>query len=582
MVPTLQEMADYAALQEVRSLRRIVDAPETGRQGKSDGRRVPNPLAGPPEDRNFPHVTCLAPTGGGKGELIKKLTKQLNELYHKPALFLLDGDGKLALDMAVLHMDRIKAGTAVYDEVRLTSKGIGLGFPQPSTHPDRQVAEAENRENTAFLKAVTASLQGEMDLSKTVMVDEVGDDVGSLIFDKVGTAGIMDLLTAFMFKSKQYQALQAACWNELTKQKWIEAETMPFMKANEKIVPFRRRIEKLLRCVQLRNRSVATIDLAGFLNKGGWYFAGAGSENDLGREDASKLFKMLLWTLLNLVWNKKLKRKLIVIIDEGVGLKLIDATVARALAELRKYGVQFVLLIQDPFSLDEPILKAVMDNCKFKYIFAYQEPEAAAYFARMLAIRKLGIETKYTTQSTRRVIDRYDEIRTFGESVTKDPVSGGKRTTETKGTHFQPVYVDVTESQAHPYQFEELILLEQKELMGMKVGQFKVSSTDYVSSGIETFEMVEMPCDGLFYPGPPRMPLAEYKLRKLLKTLYETNPVYRLARVEYPTWEPIKDQKNGKQNGQPKNGNGQTPMRKNAAKNSGNYLNRIPQQRRRS
>jgi hypothetical protein len=549
----LAHIAQYVAERDVHRLRQLADAHRGDGAPGAKRRGPPNPLAGTAQYRNFEHILIAGPTGLGKGELIKRLTAELDapDAPDGPALMAIDCDGKLSLDMAILRQHRAASGTVIYDEIRRPGRGIGIGFPQPSTDADRQVAEAENREKTAFLKSFIGSFQGEMDLVKTVMIDEVADDLGSLVFDKNGTAGVMDLLASFQFHTAQYRALKEACWNTLTRGKWSEHESLPPIEWRAKLVPLRRRIEKILRRVQLRNRTQITVNLAAFLNDGGWFLVGAGSEGDLGREDATKLCRLILFVLIGLAWSRKLTRRVIVILDEGMGLKLIDATLARALAELRKHGIQFVLVIQDPLTLDEATRKAVMDNCRFKYIFAQSEPDAAEYFGRMLRLRKLEVETKYTTYSVRRVIDHYEDVPTRGQSVSRDAF-GGKRVTETTGAHSRPVYGDVMDAQDHPYTFQELILKEAGTLMGMGVGQFMISSTSYVSNTPEHFTMVQMPWDGLFHPGPPRMPLAEYKLRKLLRVLHETNPVYQLRPVPFPTWEAAP-----KTNGKPK-ANGQT------------------------
>jgi hypothetical protein len=527
------------AIQTIRSLRRTGDAPRRGRATGIERCSQAETFAGNAEDRNFEHLLIDGPSGCGKTEWWLKAFFGLNACNDGVARVLIDGDGRGAKKVAIKSMQygRLQSGLAVYDEYRLVDHGIGVDFFEKSVAESPQRREAENREIIALHKTIYVRAEDELDTAKTVMIDEVFDDVLSFILENTNAVEITDLLYVFAFDSPIFQKLYDGCTNSFTKFKFDEYRHLAPAEKERKLTPVRRRIEKLVRCIQLRNRSVPTMDLVSFLNMGGWYIANAGSEGDLGREDASKLSGLLIILLINWARTGRLKRKVIVIIDEGVGLKIIDRNIARALDMARKWGLMFVLVIFSPFALPEEVRIPVM-NIRKKIIFMQPDPDAAHYFARILAIRQLKIETKYTTHTTRSVEDGYEVIPTTSRGIAKYPT--GKHQTETHGQTIRTKRRDVEEIQEHPYTFEEIILKKQGEVMNMDVGEFEIASTNYVSSQPQQFTMLEMPWENLYHPGPPRMPLAEYKLKKLMESLYATNPAYQLKLVNYPQWTPIK------------------------------------------
>jgi hypothetical protein len=508
----------------------------------------------------FEHILVAGPTGMGKTEIVFRMFFDAWICQDDaPAIVLFDAHGRFAEKAAAKceEYGLFGKGLAHFDRLRDVKHGLGYGWTEPSRAADPEQRQAETREKITVLKSVLVRTEEMLDTTKTVMIDEVMDDVLSLALDRDNAIPFYFLLYAFEFDSDTFQYLYATCMNEWTKRKFREYQKLSRTDFQYKCVPVRRRIEKFCHCIQARKRSVATFDFEEFMNKGGKLLLSGESKGDLGRDDMSRILGLLIVLLISIARIGRLRRRVIVIIDEGVAAKLIDLNIARALDEARKWGITFVLITQHPLSLPDEVRDSVFTNCKTKFVFLQPDPDDALYFARMLAIPRLGLHVKYSDIRMRRVTSGYEKIATSGRSIAKD-LLGRRKITESEGEHFLPVQEDVREQHDTYYTFDELVAKRQQELMNLDIGDFERISTGYVSTSPEHFDLLESKWTGLTHPGPPAMPFSQYKLEQALLKLHQ-KPEYQLRLVDLPTWEKPKDNKTTRT---------VTPMRRNATKPS--------------
>lgn len=575
-----EEAASNPAIKE--ALRRIC----AGRQQRSAsvGRReagtpvrpLPELQSGTPQNP-IEHGLIAGPTGVGKTELAFKLVFG-DDIARgdAPGVILLDAHGSFA-EKAAMRCEQLGLfgrDLVRFDRLHDTRRGLGYGFIEPSTNPDPEKREAENREKITDVKSIFVRTEEKVDTTQSVMIDEVMDDVLSLAFDRNEAIPFYFLQHAFQFDSQTYKYLISTCRNDWTKTKFGEYERLPVRDFEYKCGPVRRRIEKFCKCIQARKRSIATFDMAAFLNRGGKLLISGESEGDFGRDDLSRVLGMLIVRIISFARAGKLKRKVIFIIDEGVAAKLIDMNVARALDECRKWNVEFLLIMQHPRSLPPEVGNSVFTNCKRVYVFQQPDPDSALFFAKKIQIPQLSLEVKYTDVSTRRVTTGYAPIETQSTSTAKD-AAGGKRVTETAGQHLLPIQQDVQDEHPRYFTFDELVMRRQQELMRLGTGEYECVSTKYISKGPEHFEMLRLKWEGLMYPSKPPIPMAKRKLELALATEY-AKPDYQLRLVDYPTWTPPPKAATTTpmRSAATKSSNGQSRQPQNNSRNSGNGTKR--------
>ena len=481
------------------------------------------------------HTLIDGPTGAGKGELILQLYfGDWIARPDSPGIVFLDPRGKTAEKAAQVCMKHglLQSGQALFDRLRNPYAGIGYAFIDPSKHPDPRIRRAENRARINTRKTMLVHAEGELDMAKSVMLDEVGDDTFSLGFHRTEPIPLPWLLDAFSLKPKPHKTglyLRSTCTDEWTRRKWDEYEMLSFIEQQYKLTPIRRRLEKFVNCIQIAARSLATVDHVGFLNRGGKLLVSGESKGEFDSTDSIRNMEMILLNIFDAAYSGQFTRKVIVIIDEASNFRLQH--VVKGLAQLRQKNCEIAFSTQNTKVFTPEIQTEILQETRRKFIFQQNDPDASYLFAKIFGITLMDLNSvKHIDYTTRMVDDGWDEIPTRSKSTSGSAFD--KHVTETIGTRLIPRRKEVQEAHERHFTGEEVILLGQKELMTMGPGQYKAISDSYCSTKPEYFPMMPMPYEGDFYPGDPPIPLGQKELDDLMEELYRTRPEYKL--IDYP------------------------------------------------
>ena len=480
------------------------------------------------------HVAVFGTPRYGKTECaFKRVFGNEIRRSDRPGVVLIDPHDGFARKALIKTMEYglLQTGKVIFDNLADTQNVPGYTFLRASDNPDPDQQVAENRESVSHAKSNAVRMEGKLDTSENQIIDEGLTNVFNLFIYQRTPIPFFWLQDAFNFESDRFLYLLDNCTDERTVEKFKVYSTLNPRDFEYKCGPAQRRIEKICSCPQFQKRCVETFDFVTFLNNGGIWIGSGESKGNLSREDMSFLFGMILLLVIQIARSGKLKRKVIVIIDEGMNAKLIDRNIARALAEAAKWNLEFWLIIQDPLSLPDDVRDLIFQCCDTKYFFRQVSPRATRFAAEIVAIPQLDPDkVKHVDHRTRTVVESYEEIKTKGQSVRK--VGTGKQVTDTTGTHFRPIHKDVQEDIIQRYSFDEQVKLYEQIIATLLVGWCVIRSGSYVSKKAEYIEMLRMPWEGLVYQRKPLITLAEFKVQKVLEQVHQ-RPEYQ--QVHQPT-----------------------------------------------
>src|SRR5947209_7592970 len=116
------------------------------------------------------------------------------------------------------------------------------------------------------------------------------------------------------------------------------------------------------------------------------------------------------------------KSRIVLVLDEAVNARLIGVHESQALAEMGKFGLEFHILVQDPFSFpSQEIQSNVLQNTFRHEWFRQGSPPAARLAAEDIAIPQLDPLKKHHTEYRVRLVDaRFERVETRGRSEWTD------------------------------------------------------------------------------------------------------------------------------------------------------------------
>src|SRR5207302_449681 len=137
------------------------------------------------------------------------------------------------------------------------------------------------------------------------------------------------------------------------------------------------------------------------------------SQGNLSRDAASVMMGAVILRIIQHC-RTGTKSKVVLVLDEAVSAGLIGVHESQALSEAGKWGLEFHILIQNPFSFQSDEIRGnVLQNCWRHEWFRQGSPEAARLAAEDIAIPLLDpLKVHYTEYRVRTADAGYDTVQT--------------------------------------------------------------------------------------------------------------------------------------------------------------------------
>ncbi len=484
------------------------------------------------------HILYAGATRRGKSERFFATIAPRMLAKDRPSFWVFDSARelvwKIALYLAIHEVDFL------FDALRNTTHGLGLPFCLPSTHPDPEQAEAENRETMRDTISVLVRGEGKIDTSQNPMLDRALADAVTLLLCQRTPASPDKLEDCFVADSDNARYLMQNCDRRTKRGRKVYRRFLFYhrlfgQQREYNVGAAERRINKVCECPQYRKRCAATIDPVAFINGGGIALFDGSSKGNLNREDSALLMGMTILMLISLARSGQLKRRLVIGIDEARTSGLIDLNVARALAEAGKWNIEFHLITQNMLTMPPEIQESILGNCTRLYLFKQPNPRAARFFAEIAAIKNFdAMRVKEVIRRLRQEHLGVDVQEIEHTSVQYD--DEGKRKGSGKSTSHvsTPIYGTREEETIVRYTPEEQILEWMQRLLCYGVGQCAVIEED-VAVDLGRVPMLPFPARANWpWQRKPLITLAERKLACHLAA-QKTRPAFQFKTQE-TTW----------------------------------------------
>ncbi len=444
---------------------------------------------------------------------------------NRPAFFVFDPPGGMARKFAtylVLH-----GVDFLLDKLDKTTHGLGFPFCPPSLNSDPDQQEAENRQTISETNAAVVRSEGKLDTTKNHMIHRGLSDAFLLLIYQRTPVPFYLLKDCFNGDTDNAQYLLRNCTNPEIVLRFEYYHALRGQQRQFEVGPAERRLIEICGCPQLRKRCQATFDLEAFINGGGIALFDGSSLNNLSRQDAALIMGMVLLLLIALARSGRLKRRLVIVIDEGLNAGIIDANITRALKEAGKWGIEFHLITQSPLFSDPEITEGLM-MCDVIYFFKQINPKAAMFAAEIcgtMTLDPLKVKEIITRVHKEHAGVDIQEIETSSEQF--DPHGKKRGGGKNKGFIALPIYRDKEEQQIVRQSLDDQIKLMAQHFMLLGVGETVIKEGSTVVQPPGQLPMLDMPLRAndpwqLF----PRITLGERKLQVYLDSL-KTRPEFQ-------------------------------------------------------
>ena len=255
----------------------------------------------------------------------------------------------------------------------------------------------------------------------------------------------------------------ANCTEEEVRLKGYEIASLSTYQWEQKISPAHRMIKRVFQSPALKRRSGATFDHFRFLDNKGKLLVQGGSIS----KDATRV-KLGALIILLLQYVRETGRPLLLVIDEAATFNLIGEHEVNALAELRKYGLTVIIIIQS-LSFAPDVNEQILTNCGRKEIFRAGSKEMARLNAELLATYDPYL-VHHVDERKKYAPDGFEEIEIDNEGWQVDE-DGRQVWRGGRSKVFRPKHREEYEETVHYMGIEDQIKLLSREVMRLKVGE---------------------------------------------------------------------------------------------------------------
>ncbi|MDB5344281.1 MAG: hypothetical protein JWP89_2658 [Schlesneria sp.] len=482
------------------------------------------------------HVVFSGVTRHGKTKACIKTNLPRMRMRDGPAFVWIDPPGT-GVEEAQGHLVRYGI-PFLADTLHETGTTLGYDFFSPSQNPDSEQREAENREAVFEAIAVAIRSRGLTSVEGNPIIRQGLQDAFSILINQKTAVPFTILRNCFVKESDNFQYLVEHCTDPQTYLKFMYYGGLSAKDREYHCGPAERIIQAICDCPQFKRRCVPTFDLAEFLNEGGKLFIDGRSVGNLSRPDSSLLMGQIILTVIRLARSGKLKRRVVLIIDEGKNADLIDLNLVRAMAEAGKWGLEIQVLIQNPLFKDMNITDELFQNANTRFLFKHTNPASAQFVAEMIGYPKL--DPLVIRKTEYRTVQRHDgfdleQVISTGEWKSEDGKAGASTN---HGTVARPRYKEEIEEHDVLYSLDDLIKLKRRDVTNLGVGECHIMQGNSVTNQPEYLPMLQDPWPGQKFSRHPYIPRWQEELRVYLEQLKATNPAYQCGVIKLPAWTP--------------------------------------------
>jgi hypothetical protein len=452
------------------------------------------------------------------------------------AIVVMDPPGKLAQKL-LLHLHALSlADRVVYDRLADTDLVPGYAWLTPSAHPDPLQREAENEERTREFTAVLLRRRHIQDSALTPLIEEGVLSALRLYLAQRSPCPLPWVADAFDLGSASRAHLLANCTEPQLVRKFHQYAALSPTARRTETGPAERVLRAVLTSPAFRVRSgTATLDLKSFLDARGILILDGSSHGNLSRDAAAVMMGAVILRVIQHCRTGP-KSRVVLVLDEAVNAGLVGIHESQALSEAGKWGLEFHVLVQNPFSFaSAEITGNVLQNCWRHEWFRQGSPEAAHLAAQDIGTPILDPLKVHHTETRIRTADAgFRRIPVISRSQRIDS-QGRERRSRTWSTVLWSRRREVADRQPRFTALTDQILLIQKELMLLKPG-YRFVRCDRITPIPEYVPMLRDPIPASDQPGCPigrrtaGPPAAEGMLHSILEGMKRC-PVFRSPAV---------------------------------------------------
>jgi hypothetical protein len=346
------------------------------------------------------HTLVCGATRSGKSEAELSRLVPLAQ-RNDDAIVLLDPPGTLAAKF-MLHLDALGlTGRVLYDRLSDSDLVPGYDFLPASQNPDPLQREAENDESIREFASILLRRRGVLDAAKTPLIEEVLLTALRLYLSQTTPCPLSWLAEVFDRHSETRAHLLANCTEPSLVRKIHEYAALSPTARRAETAPVERILRAVLTSPAFRVRcGPATVDLGRFLDEKGILILDGGSTGNLSRDAASVMMGAVILGVIRYC-RRGSRRKVVLVLDEATNAGLIGVNESRALAEAGKWGLEFHILIQDPFGFESDEIRSnVMQNSWRHEFFRQGEPPTQRGWPRRTSLFRCLTRCVCITPST--------------------------------------------------------------------------------------------------------------------------------------------------------------------------------------
>ncbi len=417
------------------------------------------------------HTLVCGATRSGKSEaeLVRMIPRaQANDC----ALVLLDPPGTLAAKFLLQLHSLGLSRRLIYDRLADTDCVPGYNWLSRSQHAAPLQREAENDERIREFAAILVRRRNLQDMATTPLIEEGILAALRLYLYQSAPVPLSWLADVFDVRSPERAHLLRSCTRpDLVRKFEMYASLSPTARRTE-TGPAERILRAVVGSPAFRVRSERdAFDFDRFLNERGILVLDGSSRGNLSRDAASVMMGAVLLRVMRHCRTGSQGRVLLVL-DEAVNANLVGVHESRAIAEAAKWGLEFHVIVQDPFNFpSEEIRNNVLQNCGRHEWFRQGSPDAARLAAEDVAIPILDpLRVHHTEQRVRTSDAGYQRLETKSRTETLSANGTLRGRSTTWSTVLWPRRREVTDSQDRYMELKDQVLLMQKELMLLQPG----------------------------------------------------------------------------------------------------------------